>query len=108
MAGGYNIYPTEVDAILMEPPGIMEACPFGVPDAYRGETVKCYVVPMAGSRLDEAEVIAFCRQRLAVYKVPRQIVVVSELPKSAVGKILRREVRRMDQEAAQDPAPDGR
>ena len=108
VAGGYNIYPTEVDAILMEHPGIMEACTFGVPDAYRGETVKCCVVPMAGSQLEEDEVIAFCRKRLAAYKVPRQVVVVPELPKSAVGKILRREVRRMDQQAAQDQDTGGR
>ena len=105
VAGGYNIYPKEVDAVLMEHPDIMEACTIGVPDAYRGETVKCYVVPMAGRTVAEADVIAFCRQRLAAYKVPRQVVTADELPKSAVGKILRREVRRIDQQPAKAEAP---
>ncbi len=105
VAGGYNIYPKEVDAILMAHPDILEACTIGVPDPYRGETVKCYVVPMAGRSLVPEEVIAFCRQHLAAYKVPRQVVAVDTLPKSAVGKILRREVRRMDLAANNPGAP---
>ena len=74
---------------------VLEACTVGVPDAYRGETVKAYVVPVPGRKPTEDEIVAYCRGVLAAYKVPRQIVLVSELPKTAVGKIMRKEVRKM-------------
>lgn len=98
IAGGYNIYPMEIDEILMTHPKIMEACTIGVPDDYRGETVKTYLVPMAGMALTEDEVIAHCKASLAPYKIPKGVVMVDQLPKSAVGKILRKEVRKMDLE----------
>ena len=98
VAGGYNIYPKELDEILMAHPGIVEACAFGVPDPYRGETVKAYVVAASGAELTEKEVIAHCRKLLAAYKVPQQIVFVEELPKTAVGKIQRKAVRELDLE----------
>ena len=97
VASGYNIYPQEVDDVLFDHPRILEACTIGVPDAYRGETVKAYVVPKTGQRLETDELIAFCRDRLSPYKVPTIIEFVDELPKSAVGKILRRELKAMDQ-----------
>jgi long-chain acyl-CoA synthetase len=90
LAGGYNIYPREIDEVLFAHPDILEACAKGVPDPYRGETVKAYVVRRPGAALSEAEVIAWCREKLAAYKVPRSVVFVDELPKSAVGKILRK------------------
>lgn len=96
IAGGYNIYPVELDKVLFEHPKILEACTVGVPDSYRGETIKAFIVLKEGQSLSEAEVIAFCKERLAPYKVPKQIEFISELPKSTVGKILRRELR--DQE----------
>jgi long-chain acyl-CoA synthetase len=96
IAGGYNIYPVEIDGILMDHPKILEACTFGVPDSYRGETVKAYVVVKPGETLTPEDVIAFCKQKLAAYKVPRQVEFIDALPKSAVGKILRREVRELD------------
>ena len=65
----------------------------GVPDEYRGETVKAYVSLVAGATATPAELIDFCRDRLAAYKYPRSIVVVDELPKNASGKLLRRELR---------------
>jgi len=98
IAGGFNIYPQEIDEVLMGHPKILEACTIGVSDPYRGETVKAYVVLMAGETLSEEEVIAYCRKSLAAYKAPRSIVFIDELPKSAVGKILRREIKRMDEE----------
>lgn len=104
IAAGYNIYPMEIDEILMTHPKIMEACTIGVPDAYRGETVKAYVVPMAGMTLGEDEVIAHCKESLAAYKVPKGVVFVDELPKSAVGKILRKEVRKIDLEKSTAPS----
>ena len=96
IAGGYNIYPVEIDNVLFDHPKILEACAVGVPDEYRGETIKAFIVAKEGETLTEEEVIAYCKETLAPYKVPRNIEFVDELPKSVVGKILRRELR--DQE----------
>ncbi len=96
IAGGYNIYPVEIDNVLFDHPKILEACTIGVPDSYRGETPKAFIVLKEGETMTADEVVAYARERLAAYKVPRQIEFVDELPKSAVGKILRRELR--DQE----------
>jgi len=93
IAGGYNIYPVEIDDVLFEHPKILEACAVGVPDKYRGETLKAFIVIKEGEKLTEEEVIAYCRETLAPYKVPKNIEFVAELPKSVVGKILRRELR---------------
>lgn len=90
IAGGYNIYPREVEEVLYEHEGIQEAVVAGVPDAYRGETVKAYIVLKTGSTLDEEELNRFCRKHLAAYKVPKIYEFRTELPKTAVGKILRR------------------
>lgn len=90
IAGGFNIYPREVEEVLFEHPGILEAAVVGVPDKYRGETVKAYIVCKKGVSLTTEEIEAFCRERLAAYKVPRLIEFRSELPKSTLGKILRR------------------
>ncbi len=98
IAGGFNVYPQEIDEVLMGHPKILEACSIGVSDSYRGETVKAYVVLMPGETLSEEDVIAYCRKNLASYKAPRSIVFIDELPKSAVGKILRREIKRVDEE----------
>jgi len=96
ITGGFNVYPKEVDEVLYEHPKILEACTIGVPDDYRGETVKAYVVLKPGETVTAEEVIAFCREKLSPYKVPRQVAFISEMPKSAVGKILRRELRDME------------
>jgi len=90
IAGGYNIYPREVEEVLYLHRGIKEAAVVGVPDPYRGETVKAFIVPKDGYTLDAAEIMEFCRQNLAAYKIPRQIEFRTELPKSLVGKVLRR------------------
>lgn len=99
IASGYNISPVEIDNVLFDHPKIQEACVIGVPDSYRGETVKAFIVVKPGEALTEEEVIAYCRENLAAYKIPKQLAFVDDLPKSPVGKILRRELRRMDQEA---------
>ncbi len=96
VASGYNIFPQEIDEVLFEHPKILEACTIGVPDDYRGEAPKAYVVLRQGENLEREEVIAYCKQKLASYKVPRQIEFIEELPKSAVGKILRRELKELD------------
>jgi long-chain acyl-CoA synthetase len=93
IAGGYNIYPVELDNVLFGHPKILEACTIGIPDPYRGETVKAFIVAKQGEQLTENEVIDYCKGQLAAYKIPKQIEFVNELPKSAVGKILRRELR---------------
>jgi long-chain acyl-CoA synthetase len=96
IASGFNIYPKEVDELLMTHPKILEVCTIGVPDAYRGENVKTYVVVKPGQTLTEEEVQTFCRASLAAYKVPKLVQFIDALPKSAVGKILRRELRDLD------------
>jgi len=96
VASGYNIYPKEIDELLMEHPKVMEVCTIGVPDAYRGETVKTFVVVRPGQTMTADEVTAFCKERLAPYKVPKLIAFIDALPKSTVGKILRRELRDME------------
>jgi long-chain acyl-CoA synthetase len=95
IAGGFNIYPREVEEVLFECPQIKEAAVIGVPDAYRGETVKAFVVLHEGAKATAEAIMAFCRERLAAYKVPRQVVFLDALPKSAVGKYLRRELRKL-------------
>ncbi|MEQ6375721.1 long-chain-fatty-acid--CoA ligase [Bacillaceae bacterium S4-13-58] len=90
IAGGYNIYPREVEEVLYEHEQVQEVVIAGIPDPYRGETVKAYVVPKEGEILNEGELDAFCRERLAAYKVPKIYEFRDELPKTAVGKILRR------------------
>ena len=93
IAGGYNIYPVEVDGILFDHPKILEACTIGVKDEYRGETVKAFVVAKQGETLTEKDVIEFCRKNLAAYKVPKIVEFIDELPKTAVGKVLRRKLK---------------
>jgi long-chain acyl-CoA synthetase len=93
IASGYNIYPREVEEVLIRHPAVQECVVVGVPDEYRGETVRAYVVLKEGMKATPEELIAFCKQDLAVYKVPKQIVFRDELPKSLVGKVLRRVLR---------------
>ena len=93
ISGGYNVYPREIDEVLYEHPKIADAVSIGVPDAYRGESVKVFVVVKPEETLTEAEVIAHCKEKLAVYKVPRLVEFRQELPKSMVGKVLRKELR---------------
>jgi long-chain acyl-CoA synthetase len=97
IAGGYNIYPVELDNVLFDHPKILEACTVGVKDEYRGETVKAFIVVKEGENLTEEEVTAYCRENLAAYKVPKIIEFINELPKSAVGKILRRKLKEMEE-----------
>ena len=93
IAGGYNIYPRDIDEVLYEHPKIADAVTIGVPDEYRGETVKIFVVVKPGETLTAEEVIAHCKERLASYKVPRLVEFREELPKTMVGKVLRKELR---------------
>lgn len=90
IAGGFNIYPREVEEVLYEHEAVQECVVAGIPDPYRGETVKAYIVLKEGKSVTEKELNEFCRKNLAAYKVPRYYEFRDELPKTAVGKILRR------------------
>jgi long-chain acyl-CoA synthetase len=103
IASGYNIYPVEIDDVLFDHPKILEACAIGVPDEYRGETVKAFIVVKEGETLTQEEIVSYCKEKLAAYKVPKIIEFMDELPKSAVGKILRRELREMELKKDKQP-----
>ncbi|MBE1554469.1 AMP-binding protein [Sporosarcina limicola] len=90
IASGFNIYPREIEEILYEHEAILECVVAGIPDPYRGETVKAYIVLKEGTTVSEEELNKYCRQSLAAFKVPRLYEFRTELPKTAVGKILRR------------------
>ena len=92
-AGGYKVWPREVEDVLYEHEAVREAAVVGVPDEYRGETVKAFVSLRPGTSTTADELIAFCRQRMAAYKYPRQVEILDELPKTVTGKLLRRELR---------------
>ncbi len=92
-ASGFKVWPREVEDVLYTHPAVREAAVVGVPDAYRGESVKAYVSLRPGAAADPAELVAYCKERLAAYKYPREVEVLGELPKTATGKILRRELK---------------
>ncbi|MBN1573479.1 MAG: long-chain fatty acid--CoA ligase [Deltaproteobacteria bacterium] len=93
IAGGYNIYPRDIDEALYAHPKVAEACTVGIPHEYRGETVKAFVVLKQGETATEEEMIKYCETKLAKYKVPKTVEFRDSLPMSAVGKVLRKELR---------------
>jgi long-chain acyl-CoA synthetase len=92
ISGGYNIYPREIEEVLYQHPAVLEAAAIGVADSYRGESAKAFVVLKPGQTATADELIAYCKQNLAPYKVPRAIEFRDALPKTMIGKILRREL----------------
>ena len=102
-ASGFKVIPREVEEVLLMHPAVQEAVVAGVPDAYRGETVKAYVVARPGQEASAEEITAFCRLHLAAFKIPRQVEFRAELPKSLVGKYLRRVL--VEEEKARLSAP---
>jgi long-chain acyl-CoA synthetase len=93
IASGFNIYPRDIEEVLYEHPAVQEAVVIGVPDPYRGEDVKAVIVLKAGKEATEQEIIQYCKENLGAYKVPRSIEFREQLPKTSVGKILRRALR---------------
>jgi long-chain acyl-CoA synthetase len=93
IAGGYNIYPDEIDRVLQAHPAVLESCTIGIPDPARGETVKAFVVFNPGESVSEEDLDDWCRERMAAYKIPRSFSVREELPKSSMMKLLRRVLR---------------
>jgi len=92
IAGGFNVYPRDIEEVLYEHPEVKEVVVAGVPDLYRGETTKAYIVLNPESVTTEKEFITFCRARMAAYKVPHLVEFRSELPRTIVGKVLRRQL----------------
>jgi long-chain acyl-CoA synthetase len=92
-ASGYKIWPREVEDFLYQHPAVREAAVVGVPDSYRGESVKAIVSLKSGATVTPDELIEFCRQQMAAYKYPRVVEIMDDLPKTVSGKILRRELR---------------
>ncbi|MEW6426018.1 MAG: long-chain fatty acid--CoA ligase [Bacillota bacterium] len=90
IAGGYNIYPREIEEVIKEHPKVLEVAAGGVPDPYRGETVKVWVVPKPGETLTAEDIREYCKDKLAKFKIPTHVEFRNELPKTSVGKILRR------------------
>ncbi len=93
ITGGSNVYPREVEDVLYQHTAVHEACVFGAPDPKWGERVVAAIVLRPGSHATEEELIGWCRQSLASYKKPSQVWVVDQLPKSGIGKVLRREIK---------------
>ena len=93
VASGYKVWPREVEDVLYEHRAVREAAAVGVPDAYRGESVAAFVSLVPGTSVSGEELVRFCRERLAAYKYPRTVLVLDDLPKTASGKIMRRELR---------------
>jgi long-chain acyl-CoA synthetase len=92
-ASGYKVWPREVEDVLYTHPRVKEAAVVGIPDEYRGESVKAFVALKEGDAVSEEELISYCKERMADYKYPRKIELLDELPKTATGKFLRRELR---------------
>ena len=99
--GGYQVWPREVEEVIIQHPKVLEVGVAGVPDAYRGETVKAWVVLKTGEEVTEEEIKQWCKDRIAKFKVPTLVEFRTELPKTMVGKILRRELVRQHKEKAE-------
>jgi long-chain acyl-CoA synthetase len=93
LVSGYNVYPIEVENVILRHPKILDAAIIGVPDEYQGESVKAVIVLRDGERMEPKELTDYCRKHLAAYKVPRHVEIREELPRSATGKLLKREMR---------------
>src|SRR5699024_2597150 len=93
IASGYNVYRIEVENVIYTHPYILEAAVIGIPDKSRSETVKAVVVLKENVQMTGEDIIQYCRERLAAYKTPRSVEFVKELPKTAVGKILKRTLK---------------
>jgi long-chain acyl-CoA synthetase len=104
IAGGFNIYPAEVEAVIRTHEAVADCCVIGLPDRYRGETVKAFVVPRPGAQLQESDVIEHCTTRLSAYKVPKMVELRDDLPRTAIGKALRR-LLVAEELAKREPAP---
>ena len=104
LIGGYNVYPREIDEVLHQHPDVLDAVSVGIPHATRGEVIKAYIVPKPGVTLEKHDILKFCRQKLANYKVPKDVEFRESLPKTMVGKTLRRALRAEEEAKLKDRA----
>jgi len=102
ICSGYNVYPREIEEVLYQHPKIQEACILGVPNPYRGETVKAFVVLKENQQSTAEEIIEYCQKNMAKYKVPTSVEFRQELPKSNVGKVLRKILREEETKKSSD------
>jgi len=93
ITGGFNVYPRDIDEVYYEHPKVLEACTIGIPDPKRGENIKVFIVLKEGEKATAAELLEYAKTKLATYKLPSEIEFRKELPKTTVGKILRKELR---------------
>jgi long-chain acyl-CoA synthetase len=93
IVGGFNVYPREIEEVLYKHPKVLEAAVIGIPDVQRGDNIKAFIVCKPGETATTEEIMAYCRENLTRYKVPREIEFRDSLPKTMVGKILRRTLR---------------
>jgi len=106
LCSGFNVYPREIDEILYAHPKVLQACSIGVPDPKRGETVKVFIVPKKEAVITEQEIIDYCAEYLSAYKVPKYVEFIDAIPLTAVGKPMRRELRKREAERSKLPQPD--
>ena len=92
IVGGFNVYPRDIEEVLYQHPAVLECAVAGIPDARSGETVKAYITLKPGATATAEEIEKFCRENLTAYKVPKAFEFRAELPKTMVGKVLRRQL----------------
>ena len=105
ITGGFNVYPREVEDVLYQHPAVKEASVIGIPDDYKGERLKAFITLRDGATVKEPEIISFCKEHLVPYKVPQQVEIRTELPMTAIGKILKRALRVEDISVPADTPP---
>jgi len=93
ISGGFNIYPREIEEVLYEHPKVQDAAVIGIPHPTKGEAIKVFVVPKGDENLSRQEILDWCKEKLAAYKVPKEVELRDSLPKTIVGKVLRRKLR---------------
>ena len=103
LSGGFNVYPRDVEEVLYLHPKVLEASVIGLPDAFLGESVKAFIVPREGTLPTPDEIIEFCRKHLVAYKVPKYVECRVSLPKTLIGKVLRRALREEEQQRIVSP-----
>jgi long-chain acyl-CoA synthetase len=100
LTGGFNVYPAEIERVIAEHPAVALVAVGSLPDELKGEVAKAYIVLRTGANAREDEILQFCRERLAAYKLPRAIKFVPDLPKTSTGKIMRRMLATLESEEA--------
>jgi long-chain acyl-CoA synthetase len=105
ITGGYNVYPAEIERAIYGHPAVALVAVGRVPDEVKGELARAYVVVKPGASVTADELVAHCRGRLAAYKLPRSVAFVDDLPKTSTGKIMRRELHRLDESEREPSVP---